>query len=63
MVWPSSVQEVLHREWGAGLIQSLQRYTYIPIYVQWNLFIKDTLRPANLFTVERLSTIQRWKIY
>ena len=29
--------------------------------IQWDLFIKDTLGPANLFTVERLSTIQRWK--
>ena len=27
--------------------------------VQWNLFIKDTLGPANLSTVERLSTLQR----
>ena len=25
----------------------------------WNLSIKDTLGPANLFTVERLSTLQR----
>ena len=31
--------------------------------IQWNLFIKDTLGPANLSTVERLwlSTLQRWK--
>ena len=29
--------------------------------VLWDLFIKDTLWPANLSTVERLSTLQRWK--
>ena len=27
--------------------------------LQWDLSIKDTLGPANLFTVERLSTLQR----
>ena len=27
--------------------------------VQWDLFIKDTLGPAILSTVERLSTLQR----
>ena len=31
--------------------------------VQWNLFIKDTLGPANLSTVESLSTLQRLKMY
>ena len=30
-------------------------------YIQWDLFIKDTLGPPNLSTVERLSTLQRWK--
>ena len=28
-------------------------------YIQWDLSIKDTLGPANLSTVERLSTLQR----
>ena len=27
--------------------------------IQWNVFINDTLGPANLSTVERLSTLQR----
>ena len=27
--------------------------------LQWNLFIQDALGPANLSTVERLSTLQR----
>ena len=27
--------------------------------LQWDLFIKDTLGPANLSTVERLLTLQR----
>ena len=31
------------------------------MFIQWDLFIKDTLGPANLSTVERLSTLQRWK--
>ena len=31
--------------------------------LQWDLFIKDTLGPANLSTVERLSTLRRWKMY
>ena len=31
--------------------------------LQWSLSIKDTLGPANLSTVERLSTLQRWKVY
>ena len=31
--------------------------------IQWNLSIKDTLGPGNLFTVERLSTLQRRKMY
>ena len=31
--------------------------------LQWDLSIKDTLGPANLSTVERLSTLQRWKMY
>ena len=31
--------------------------------LQWDLFIKDTLGPANMSTVERLSTLQRWKMY
>ena len=31
-------------------------------HLQWNLSIKDTLGPGNLSTVERLSTLQRWKI-
>ena len=33
------------------------------VYVQWDLSIKDTLGPANLSTVKRLSTFQRWKMY
>ena len=34
------------------------------VYVeQWDLFIKDTLGPTNLSTVERVSTLQRWKMY
>ena len=32
---------------------------FSPCVLQWNLFIKDTLVPANLSTVERLSTLQR----
>ena len=28
-------------------------------HIQWDLFVKDTLGPANLSTVERLSTLQR----
>ena len=32
-----------------------------PLILQWNLSIKDTLGPGNLSTVERLSTLQRWK--
>ena len=31
--------------------------------IQWDLFIKDTKGPANLSTVEKLSTLQRWKMY
>ena len=38
-------------------------YTSYTTYIQWDLFIKDTLGPANLSTVERLSTLQRWKMY
>ena len=30
--------------------------------LQWDLFIKDTLGPADLSTVERLSTLQRWNV-
>ena len=33
------------------------------LHIQWDLFIKDTLGPANLSTVERLSTLQRWRMY
>ena len=29
------------------------------LILQWDLFIKDTLGPANMSTVERLSTLQR----
>ena len=29
------------------------------LLLQWDLFIKDTLGPANLSTVERLSTLQK----
>ena len=32
---------------------------YLYMYIQWDLFIKDTLGPANLSTVERLSTLRR----
>ena len=35
-------------------------FVYIDSYVlQWDLSIKDTLGPANLSTVERLSTLQK----
>ena len=27
----------------------------------WDLFVKDALGPAKMSTVERLSTLQRWK--
>ena len=32
---------------------------YVCMGVQWDFFIKDTLGPANMSTVERLSTLQR----
>ena len=32
-----------------------------PIQLQWDLFIKDTLGPANMSTVERLSTFRGGK--
>ena len=35
----------------------------VGLVIQWDLFIKDTLEPANLSTVERLSTLQMWKMY
>ena len=34
----------------------IRMYVYI---IQWDLSVKDTLGPANLSTVERLSTLQR----
>ena len=33
----------------------------VHMYVQWNLSTKDALGPANLSTVKRLSTLQRWE--
>ena len=37
------------------------RINSVNMYIQRNLFIKDTLGPGNLSAVERLSTLQRWK--
>ena len=34
-------------------------FAYTHIYVQWDLFMEDTLGPANSSTIERLSTLQR----
>ena len=55
------------------IVQYVHTYYYIlnlqsimfgvKIILQWNLFIKDTLGPVNSSTVERLSTLQRWKMY
>ena len=39
--------------------QQLTVCTYVCTRVQWDLSIKDTLVPAHLSTVERLSTLQR----
>ena len=48
---------------NAGCSTASMEGTIISIRIQWGLFIKDTLGPANLSTVERLSTLQRWKMY
>ena len=34
-------------------------HIYSESLIQWNLSIKDKLGPSDLFTVERLSTLQR----
>ena len=36
---------------------------YILTNIQWYLFIKDTLGPGSLSTVESLSTLQMLKMY
>ena len=52
---------------NTGCLISTSQYTPVNasvVYnIQWGLFIKDTLGPANLSSVERLSTLQRWKMY
>ena len=45
--------------WTSIMYNIIIIYTVILTILQWNLFIKDTLGPANLSTVERLSTLLR----
>ena len=46
-----------------GNCQGEVQGTHLTFVIQGDLSIKDTLGPAILSTVERLSTLQRWKMY
>ena len=50
-----NVAELLHK----GIVALSDVEYLFPFQVQWDLFIKHTLGPANLSTVERLSTLLR----
>ena len=54
---------VIYNRWPLcrGGLYSKYHWVCMKLAVQWSLSIKDTLVPANLSTVERLSTPQRWR--